>query len=305
MKNQIKRLIIGGWRTMVPKSARNSMRLWLTFETPDRGPQLITEFDDASVLVLAPHMDDEAIGLGGVIALHGRAGGRVTVVFATNGGAGDPELNRKSLSPQDRADQVGQLVETRKQESRRSAQILGYQDLIFLDGPDGSLTETSENIGALVKIMEERKPTKIYTPALTDNHRDHWATNRILRQAIDRLPPERAKAILIRGYEVWTPLPANRMADITAVVELKRQAIEAFASQTRYVDFSRTTLGLNQYRSMTTLNGQGYAEAFLEATAEEYRQMFDRIILQQPFEAPAKSPVTTSTSVRATPVAAM
>jgi LmbE family N-acetylglucosaminyl deacetylase len=113
---------------------------------------------------------------------------------------------------------------------------------------------------------------------MTDYHRDHWATNRILRKALDRLKGD----ILIRGYEVWTPLPANRMVDISSTVEIKRKAIAVFVSQTRLVDYARTILGLNQYRSMMHLHGQGFAEAFLENTAEEYRRLFDAISVKRP-----------------------
>jgi LmbE family N-acetylglucosaminyl deacetylase len=44
-----------------------------------------------SVLVLAPHPDDESLGCGGAIVLHCRQGDRVKIVFATDGGAGDPQ----------------------------------------------------------------------------------------------------------------------------------------------------------------------------------------------------------------------
>ena len=61
-------------------------------------------------------------------------------------------------------------------------------------------------------------------------------------------------------------------------------AIEAFVSQTRLIDYAPTILGLNQYRSMVHLCGKGYAEAFLETTAEEYRRLFDEISLRKQFE---------------------
>jgi LmbE family N-acetylglucosaminyl deacetylase len=73
------------------------------------------------------------------------------------------------------------------------------------------------------------------------------------------------------------------MADITQTADAKHRAIEAFVSQTRLLDYSRTILGLNQYRSMRHLHGQGYAEAFLETTPDEYRRLFDGIGLKRPF----------------------
>ncbi len=272
MKRLFKNLLLSAWRTLLPKHARNSLRLWLMLDTPDLSPRLIEQFNAGPVLVLAPHMDDEIIGPGGTILRHVQANVPVTFVYMTDGMTGGPPTNPP-------------LNELRNAESRKAAEIVGVRDLIFLDGPDGSLHDSPAIVAALVKILTDRKPAIIYAPALTDHHADHWATNRILRKSLDALPADLCGNLIIRGYEVWTPLPANRMADITQTADTKHLAIEAFVSQTRLLNYSRTILGLNQYRSMRHLHGQGYAEAFLETTVDEYRRLFDLISLKTPFEA--------------------
>jgi LmbE family N-acetylglucosaminyl deacetylase len=275
MKRFFKQLVRRGWRLVVPKRARNSLRLWLMLELPDLAPVLIDDFAQRGVVVLAPHMDDEIIGPGGAVVLHVRAGAAVTFVFMTDGKAGDHSAPHPRPSPQ----QVGQI---RRAESEAAAAIVDVKDLVFLDGPDGALAETTAMVDALVNLLRQRRPAIIYAPALTDRHPDHWATNRILRLALDALAPEGLDRLSIRGYEVWTPLPANRMADITSVAEIKKKAIAAFASQNRYVDYSWTATGLNQYRSMVHLHGRGYAEGFLETNAAEFRELFDRVSLRHP-----------------------
>src|SRR5438034_1801331 len=59
----------------------------------------------ASVLVIAPHCDDETLGVGGLIAEAARRGCRVTVAFVTNGDgfpmAVSHEVQRWPLRPQD------------------------------------------------------------------------------------------------------------------------------------------------------------------------------------------------------------
>jgi N-acetylglucosamine malate deacetylase 1 len=270
MKQAVRQWVLSAWRTLVPKRARNSLRLWLALEIPDSAPRLIDEFNDGPILVLAPHMDDEIIGPGGTILRHLQANVSVTFVYMTDGMAGEPNA-QKTLSDE------------RKAESRRAAEIFGVSDLIFLDGPDGSLDDSPEIIAAVARIISDRKPAIIYAPGLTDHHRDHWATNRILRKALERLRSDLSRNLIIRGYEVWTPLPANRMAEITSVVQTKRQAIDVFVSQTRRIDYAWTILGLNQYRSMIHLLGRGYAEAFFETTVDEYREFFDQVSLRVPF----------------------
>jgi LmbE family N-acetylglucosaminyl deacetylase len=281
MKKFLKRLIIGTWRIIVPKTARNSLRLWLMLEMPDRAPTLIEDFSNGPVLVLAPHMDDEIIGPGGAVIRHVKSGSQVAFVYMTDGRAGDPEMANLGLPAGELARRKQELADLRKTESFRAAQVAGVKDLIFMDGPDGALFESPELVESLVSILNERKPKVIYSPAVTDNHRDHWATNRILRMALDCMEKSQTRDVIIRGYEVWTPLPANRMADITEVAEIKKQAIECFTTQTRFVNYSWTAMGLNQYRSMMHLHGRGHAEAFLETTVEEFGAMMDHISLER------------------------
>jgi len=244
-----------------------------------KSPQIVRTFAEPFVVVLAPHMDDEVIGPGGTIALHRRAGATVTHVFMTDGLGSDPELNAQRMPADELDRRLRDLGETRKRESREAAELVGIRDLIFLDAPDGKLQETPEIVDRVHATLKEKKPNLIYAPSIVDNHRDHRATNRILRLAMEALPKEITSGIIIRGYEVWTPVPANRMVDISSVEGLKREAINLFASQTRFVDYARAILGLNRYRSMTHLLGRSTAEAFWECTWDEYKALVDNSLL--------------------------
>ena len=89
-------------------------------------------------------------------------------------------------------------------------------------------------MGAVARLLAEKKPAVVYAPAVTDGHPDHWGSNRVLYAALKaRRRRAGAARLLVRGYEVWSPLPANRLCDITAQADLKRRAIELFPSQTR------------------------------------------------------------------------
>ena len=244
-------------------------------------PGLVRTFAEPFIVVFAPHMDDEVIGPGGTIALHRQAGATVTHVFLTDGLGSGPELREERISAEELERRRRDLGETRKRESREAAELVGIKELIFLDAPDGKLHETPEIVDRVHRILEEKKPNLIYAPSIVDDHRDHRATNRILRLALEQLPKEIASGILIRGYEVWTPLPANRMVDISPVEALKRQAINLFASQTRFVDYARAILGLNQFRSMIHLFGRSTAEAFWECTWAEYKSLVDQTLLSK------------------------
>lgn len=250
-------------RRLIPRDAHSSTRLWLVGPHEDRPPQLVSDFNADPVLVLAPHPDDEIIGPGGTLRRHILAGAPVTIVILTDGkwGGYNPD---------------GKLVEQRKQESRNAAQILGSPAPIFLDAPDGNLGDTPQATTQLAKILTEKNPRYIYLPALTDGHPDHWSTNQHLHALLPKLRPD----AIIRGYEVWTPALANISIDITETIEIKRQAIEAFPTQTASHDYVAAALGLNKYRALQHLHGRGYAEAFTQLNAQEFKNLFDAASLR-------------------------
>jgi LmbE family N-acetylglucosaminyl deacetylase len=232
---------------------------WPWLRAGDSEPRTGEIFTSEPVLVLAPHPDDEVVGPGGTIRRHVLAGAPVQAVVLTDGkwGGYNPD---------------GSLVGVRKKESLRAAEILGMRAPIFLDQPDGSLTETPALLDKLAEIYAQSRPKFIYLPALTDEHHDHWATNRIFHSLLARMNPK--DELIIRGYEVWTPAPANRLVDITLTAELKREAIGAFVSQISTYDYVGAVLGLNHYRALRVLRGHGFAEAFMEMNVAEFCHYF-------------------------------
>jgi LmbE family N-acetylglucosaminyl deacetylase len=248
-------------RRLVPRDAHSSIRLWLLGPWEDRPPLLVSDFDSNPVLVLAPHPDDEVIGPGGTLLRHLAAGAPITVAILTDGrwGGYNPD---------------GKLVDRRKDESRRAAQILGFPAPIFFDAPDGDLSHTPGILQKLIHLIQEKSPRYIYLPALTDGHPDHWSTNCLLHAALSKLPETITTNLILRGYEVWTPALANCCVDITSSADLKRQAIAVFPSQTTDHDYSAAALGLNTYRALQHQHGRGYAEAFMQMTPDDFNHLF-------------------------------
>lgn len=247
---------------MTPPGARRTIDLWTEDLRPDQPPRPVDSFPERRVLALAPHMDDEAIGCGGALALHAQAGAHVQVAFTTDGSMGDPALfqprGRRRI-PRD------EFVEMRKTESRRACEILGLAEPIFLDGPDGELSGHEQLTSALASLLQSEQPDLVYTPAIADQHPDHFATTKWLTCAIER--EESFKAMRVREYEVWTPLRANCIVDIGTVEEKKRTALACFDSQADHLDVVGIGMSLARYRSMYHDGGRGLAEAFYECSA--------------------------------------
>ncbi len=274
MKSLFRAAIRAIYRALLPKQAKNTLALWLMLDRQDHAPEPITAFDDRPVVVLAPHMDDEVIGCGGTLLRHIAAGARVCVVYLTDGRRGNPDLYESRASPDEvRAAELA-LVEQRKAESREAAQVLGIHELVFLDAPDTQLQATDQIAARVREVIDQHRAAYVYLPSPLDTHDDHWATNLVLDRAL-RNSTERCQAIF-RGYEVWSPLWANRVVDITEQIDAKSRALACFVSQTRRVDYARATEGLNAYRSIHVDKGQGHAEAFLEMTPSQFTELIER-----------------------------
>ncbi|HKP53136.1 MAG TPA: PIG-L deacetylase family protein [Chloroflexia bacterium] len=218
-----------------------------------------------SVLVIAPHPDDEAIGCGGIIALRVESGERVCVAFLTSG-----ELGLKHL-PHDEA------WRTREGEAEAAARVLGLAQLYFLRQPDWLLGDNiPEASAALRPVLETERPREIYVPHTGDWHPDHKASLPILLAAL-RVPGEAAsgppsltphssllatQTPLLRTYEVWTPLSEYaHVEDISAVIARKLAAVRCYKSQLQGFRYDRAARGLAQYRG--ALAGRcRYAEVF-------------------------------------------
>jgi len=246
-------------------NARNSLAVALLLAGHDRWPRTIEAWVERRVLVLSPHPDDEAIGCAGAVLAHVAAGAQVEVVHVSDGALGDRRLQDPSLSPAARALMSQTLVAQRRAEAQTWAAQAGVQPPRFLNLPDGQVHPAPQAVAELAAWLEEQQPELVYLPFVMDLLEDHWQTARLFNAAIQRCGAWRER-LVVRAYEVWAPVPANRVADITAHAVRKHELLALYASQLRDVDYRRAIEGLNTYRSMLLARtGVGQAEAFVES----------------------------------------
>lgn len=179
--------------------------------------------NDETILILAPHNDDEILAAGGIIQRYAEAGSTVKVVIVTNG---DGQRRRPNFVPRLRADFV-KLGYRRQNESLEALEYLGLEenDVYFLGYPDRGLssmwttnwncdnlyyskfTKTDHSpydnsytqnapyggfriVQDIEEIMRKIKPDSVYLPHPNDHHSDHWATNGFMLYALERLKTE-------------------------------------------------------------------------------------------------------------------
>lgn len=114
-----------------------------------------------NVLVVAPHADDEILGVGGTIARYVSEGHDVYVCVVTSG---HPLMFPKSM------------LEKLRNEALEAHRYLGVKQSIFLDFPAVMLNEIPRHeINAKISdVIQEIKPEIIYIPHHGDMHLDHY-----------------------------------------------------------------------------------------------------------------------------------
>jgi LmbE family N-acetylglucosaminyl deacetylase len=183
-----------------------------------------------TLLLVAPHPDDETLGFGATAAMLQSRGVDVRVVSVSDGGGAYP-----NLSPLERT----WLEQTRRSELRRATHHLGLKSPICLGLPDGRLCDheigLADTLSAL--LCELRPGAWCAATWRGDGHPDHEAVGRAAAVAA-----QRAGSKLLE-YPVWmwhwarpddSAVPWHRMARIAldrAAVERKRLAVTEFRSQ--------------------------------------------------------------------------
>jgi LmbE family N-acetylglucosaminyl deacetylase len=144
----------------------------------------------------------------------------------------------------------------------------------FLDAHDGALGPRADWAGRLATWLDELQPDLVYLPFVGELPEDHWQANRLFEAALRAARGGWSQAVLLRSYEVWSPVIANRVLDITALAARKRELLGLYASQLRDVDYRPGVAGLNTWRAMLLpAVGQGQAEAYLECSVPAWRDL--------------------------------
>lgn len=201
-----------------------------------------------TVLVIAPHPDDEVLGTGGTIARLASEGRDVRVVVVTKGG---PPLFTEDF------------IEQGRSEALEAHRILGVRDTVFLEGFPAALLDTipqsTLNAGVLDAI-DRIAPEFLFVPFPADLHVDH---RRVAEAALVAARPNRRHGIrAVFAYEAlsetnWSPpgtmpFEPNVFIDIGRHLEAKCEAMACFASQLKPFPHERS---LEAIRALAAARG--------------------------------------------------
>lgn len=224
------------------------------------------------VLGVAAHPDDLDFGVSGTVAKYIAEGAKGYYLILTNGNKGTSD---RSLTPE-------QLRDTRREEQRNAARILGVEEVFFCDYNDGELMPSLDVKRDIVRVIRQVKPDVVLTmdPTMVYatswgaiNHPDHRAAGQATLDAVypfardhlafpelcndEHLEPHNTAHVLMVNFE-----ESNFYVDISDHLETKLAALRAHASQIPDVDGTMQFVRQRAELAGAKVGGR-YAEGFI------------------------------------------
>lgn len=208
----------------------------------------------ASILVIAPHALDEVLGCGGTMACHAAQGEPVHVLVLCGDGTGHDGKRREAAT--------------------RATSILGAQAPRFAGFPENrsDTVPLAEVIAAVEHTVREIEPAIVYVSHGGNLNIDHQTAFRATATALRPVPGSSVREFY--GYEIasstdWAPpgwgapFQPARFVDISATLERKLQALEAYSFDMRAQPHARSIASLERLaRARGSTVGLAAAEAF-------------------------------------------
>ncbi len=165
------------------------------------------------VLAVGAHPDDVEIGIGGILLRHASQGHRVTVLTLTGGEAGG-------------------VVADRASESQRAAELLSAR-LIHAALTDTSVSEGGSTIGTILEVVEEIRPSTVYTHTIRDVHQDHRNAHSATLVAARGI----SRVFCYQAPSTTVEFKPTRFVAIDEFLEGKLEVIQAYTSQVKIRDY--------------------------------------------------------------------
>jgi len=217
------------------------------------------EEERKDIVVLAPHVDDETIGLGATLLKHKDNGDNIYCIYVSDGSGSLTELEKE------------EIIELRKQEAKIVQKKLGIKEIYFMDEPDGNVKETPELYNKIYEIIDNIKPQMIYTPFFIDGHNDHVEATNVLTKVLKDWDKDFENIFM---YEINCPIIPDIVNSVSIMDEdlykQKEKLLEEFESQ-QVMAFDGFML-LNRVKRFIPLKGYA-AEVYVKINTETMVQI--------------------------------
>lgn len=178
------------------------------------------------ILGITAHPDDVELSFGGTLLVHKDLGFKTGILDLTKG-----ELGTRGTP------------EIRAQEAEKAAEILGLTTRENIGLPDGFFENNKENQLRVVEQIRRFKPRIIIANSIYDRHPDHTRASQLVENAFfiaglkavktswDGVEQEAFRPEKLYFSIQSTAHEPDLIMDISSVIQKRRDAINAFASQ--------------------------------------------------------------------------
>lgn len=178
------------------------------------------------ILCFGAHPDDVELSCSGTILKHVAMGKRVGIVDLTRG-----ELGTRGTP------------ELREEEAAKAAEILGVEERVNLEMPDGFFDLCDDNKIKIIEVLRTYQPDVVICNAPKDRHPDHGRAGQLVAESCFLSGLRKIETIMDGEIqEAWRPkkvyhyiqdryLEPDFVIDVTPFIEEKMDAIFAYASQ--------------------------------------------------------------------------
>ena len=171
------------------------------------------------ILVIAPHPDDEVLGMGGTIKKLSPKN-NITLLIMTDGASAQYSDKK--------------MIKVRKESCKKSSKILGISEIKFLNFQDMKLDSVPqlEINQEIEKIIKKIQPKIVFTSPKNDLNRDHGVT---FNSTLVATRPSSSGVKKVFSYELpgYTkkPFSPNHYEDITKQFVHKIKAFKMYKSE--------------------------------------------------------------------------
>lgn len=178
------------------------------------------------ILAFGSHPDDVELGCSGTIAKEIHNGKKVGIIDLTQG-----ELGTRGTA------------ETRKQEAKDAAKILGVSVRENLEFADGFFINDQQHQLEVIKMIRKYKPDIVLCNAIDDRHIDHGKGSQLVSDAcflsglmkieteIDGNKQQQWRPKQVYHYVQWKHIEPDVVVDVSGFMDIKMKAVMAYATQ--------------------------------------------------------------------------
>lgn len=213
-----------------------------------------------SILVIAPHPDDETLGCGGTLLRRSAEGAEVHWLIVTG-------MSRAAgYSPE--------RIALRQKEIAAVERSYGFASTTQLELPPAGLDTIARKdvVAAIAAVVDRASPTEMYIPWRGDAHTDHQVVfeaasacaKRFRHPAIRRVLAYETPSETDHGLDPTAPFVPNVFVDVSDHIERKLEIAALYEGEIGEHPFPRSERGM---RALATVRGAACgvdsAEAFV------------------------------------------